>query len=279
MSAAGKEWLAPAKLNLFLHITGRRPDGYHTLQTVFQFVDLADKLEFTVTDNADILRASALPGVPGQRDLALRAAERLQQLSGCKSGARIRVQKIIPVGGGLGGGSSDAATTLVALNRLWELRMTTVELASIGLELGADVPVFVKGEASWAEGAGEQLTRIDIPEPCYLIIYPGCRVMTSTVFNTDDLTRNTSPITMCDFRNGVGANDCEAVVRKKYPAVGEALDWLNQFADAKLTGTGSCVFAEFSGHLQAVRVYEQLPASWKGFVTRGRNRSPLFGAL
>lgn len=276
MSTTGKKWPAPAKLNLFLHVTGRRPDGYHTLQTVFQFIDLADRLEFTVTNDAGIVRTPPLAGVPAQRDLVLRAAKKLQQISGCKSGVRINVETMVPMGGGLGGGSSNAATTLIALNQLWQLRMTTAELAEIGLGLGADVPVFINGESAWAEGIGERLSGITLPEPYYLIIYPGCRVMTRDIFNADDLTRNTAPITIADFLNGAGSNDCETVVRKRHPAVGEALDWLNQFADAKLTGTGACLFAAFSDYPRAVTIHDRLPEHWQGFIAKGRNRSPLF---
>jgi len=272
-------WPAPAKLNLFLQITGRRADGYHLLQTVFQFVDLADQLTFEITDDAVITRVTDLQGIPGDQDLIVRAAKKLQQASGCRRGSRIHIEKRIPLGGGLGGGSSDAATTLLALNRLWQVDLPMERLVEIGLELGADVPVFIRGKAAWAEGVGEQLEAIDLPEPWYLIVYPDCHVTTADVFNADDLTRNTPPITIRDFLAGAGSNNCEPVVRKMYPVVDEALEWLNQYAPAKLTGTGACLFAAFEKREQAHEVCQCLPTAWRGFVTQGRNRSSLLDKL
>ena len=270
-----RHWPAPAKLNLMLHITGRRPDGYHLLQTVFQFIDFSDSLDFSIRDDAVISRQSDWQGVAEADDLIVRAAKLLQQTSACSLGAVINLQKRIPAGGGLGGGSSDAATTLVALNHLWGLELSVDQLAEIGLQLGADVPVFVLGKAAWAEGVGEQLTDIE-PEECwYLVLRPDCSVSTEEVFNSSDLTRNTPAIRIRDFLEDGGHNDCEFVVRELYPEVSEAIDWLNQFAVARMTGTGACIFAGFDKQQQAESVYEKLPQGWEGFVAKGLNNSPL----
>lgn len=274
-----KNWPAPAKLNLFLHITGRRQDGYHLLQTVFQFIDLVDDIDFQVTADGAIRRLSAMPGVAEEYDLVIRAARLLQEHSGSTHGVGIKVNKRIPEGGGLGGGSSDAATTLVALNELWQTGLETSQLAELGLSLGADVPIFVHGHAAWAEGVGEQLSPVEPAEVYYLVIHPGCSVPTAAIFNAPDLTRNTPPITIRDFLDRGGINDCEAVVRKQYPEVNAAIDWLNQFATTRLTGTGACVFAGFEDESSAQAAREQLPATWQGFVVRGMNRSPLQARL
>ncbi len=268
-------WPAPAKLNLILHITGQRQDGYHLLQTVFQFIDFSDSLDFSIRDDAVISRQSDWQGVAEADDLIVRAAKSLQQASACMLGADINLQKRLPAGGGLGGGSSDAATTLVALNHLWGLDFSIDQLAEIGLQLGADVPVFVRGNAAWAEGVGEQLTAIE-PEECwYLVLCPDCSVSTEEVFNSSDLTRNTPAIRIRDFLEDGGHNDCESVVRNLYPQVAEGLDWLGQFAVARMTGTGACIFAGFDKQQQAESVYEKLPQGWKGFVAKGLNNSPL----
>ena len=272
-------WPAPAKLNLILHITGQRQDGYHLLQTVFQFIDFSDLLDFSIRDDAVITRQSNWQGVAEADDLIVRAARSLQQESTCQLGADINLQKRLPAGGGLGGGSSDAATTLVALNYLWGLGFTVDRLADIGLKLGADVPVFVRGNAAWAEGVGEQLTVIEPEEIWYLVIYPDCFVSTQEVFNSTDLTRNTPAIRIRDFLEDGGHNDCESVVRNLYPEVAKALDWLGQFAEAKITGTGSCLFASFDKQQQAESVYKKLPQGWKGFVVKGLNHSPLLTRL
>ena len=274
-----RQWPAPAKLNLILHITGQRQDGYHLLQTVFQFIDFSDLLDFSIRDDAVITRQSNWQGVAEADDLIVRAARSLQQESTCQLGADINLQKRLPAGGGLGGGSSDAATTLVALNYLWGLGFTVDRLADIGLKLGADVPVFVRGNAAWAEGVGEQLTVIDPEELWYLVIYPDCFVSTQEVFNSTDLTRNTPAIRIRDFLEDGGHNDCESVVRNLYPEVAKALDWLGQFAEAKITGTGSCLFASFDKQQQAESVYKKLPQGWKGFVVKGLNHSPLLTRL
>lgn len=272
-------WPAPAKLNLFLHITGQRPDGYHLLQTVFQFIQLQDEIDFTVLSEDKVTRSSDMPGVAVDDDLVVRAARQLKEKTGCQLGVDINVKKRIPQGGGLGGGSSDAATTLVALNELWKTRLSVDELASIGLSLGADVPIFIHAHAAWAEGVGENFTAIEPEESWYLVVHPGCGVATAEVFNADDLTRNTSAITIRDFLEGGGRNDCEFVVRNRYTEVADALDWLAKYAPAKLTGTGACLFAPFSDEQQAIAVNAQLPEAWQGYVVKGMNRSPLIERL
>lgn len=273
------DWPAPAKLNLFLHVVGRRDDGYHLLQTVFQFLDYSDQLGFKVRSDGQICRQSSYTEIPVENDLVVRAAQALQTYSGCKLGADITVMKKIPTGGGLGGGSSNAATVLVALNYLWSLGLTTDQLAGIGLMLGADVPVFIRGHAAWAEGVGELLSEIE-PEECwYLVITPSCHVPTAGIFGAPDLTRNTPAITIRDFLNSGGHNDCEPVVRRLYPEVGAVLDWLGQYANARLTGTGACVFAGFATREETEKIYSSLPSGWRGFVARGMNRSPLLARL
>lgn len=277
--ATQRPWPAPAKLNLLLHILGRRADGYHELQTAFQFVDLCDELHFEPRADGRIVRAEGPADVPENADLAVRAAERLRACSGRDLGVTLRVRKRIPLQGGLGGGSSDAATTLVALNRLWQLGLSADELTRIGVELGADVPVFIRGHAAWAEGVGERLQPIDPPEPAYLIIRPGCAVSTAEVFQAPELKRNSVAITLRAFLQSGGRNDCEPLVRARFPEVAAALDWLGRFAPARLTGTGSCIFASFATRAQAQTVADQIPARWQGFVVQGCNRSPLLDRL
>jgi len=272
-------WPAPAKLNLFLHITGQRQDGYHLLQTAFQFIDYSDSLDFTLRNDGIISRQSDWEGTAEADDLVVRVAKALQHESGCQQGVDIYLHKKLPAGGGLGGGSSDAATTLVALNHLWGLELSVDQLADIGLKLGADVPVFVHGKAAWAEGVGEELTPIDPKESWYLVIRPDCCVSTMEVFNSPDLTRNTPSIRIRDFLRDGGHNDCESVVKKLHPKVANALNWLGQFTDARMTGTGSCVFAGFDNQQQAKSVYEKLPQGWEGFVAKGLNHSPLLARL
>jgi 4-diphosphocytidyl-2-C-methyl-D-erythritol kinase len=270
-------WPAPAKINLFLHITGRRQDGYHELQTVFQFLDYGDELFFRIREDSQIRLLSPLPGVDPEEDLTLRAARRLQAGSAVPWGVDIDLRKRIPMGAGLGGGSSDAATALVALNHLWGLNLSPQELSGIAIELGADVPIFIFGRAAWAEGVGERLHPIEPEEPWYLVVVPNCRVLTAEVFNACELTRNAPPSKIPDFVIGFGRNDCEALVRKRYPEVGEALDWLG--SDGRLTGTGSCVFRPFQSAAKAYAKLADLPRRWRGFVTRGCNRSPLLSRL
>ena len=272
-------WPAPAKLNLFLHIVGRREDGFHLFQTVFQFIDYCDTLDFETSGNKRITLSGNSTEHPLQDDLIYRAATLLQAETGCNKGSRIHVEKKIPLGAGLGGGSSNAATTLVALNHLWQLGLEREQLAALGLQLGADVPIFVHGHAAFAEGVGEQLTSIDPDEPWYLLIFPGCRVATAAIFGATDLTRNTPPITIRDFLKDGGHNDCEAPARLLYPEVAAALDWLQTCANARMTGTGSCVFASFNDRSEAESVCRNIPAKWQGIVTRGTNQSPLMARL
>lgn len=272
-------WPAPAKLNLFLHITGRRPDGYHELQTVFQFLDYGDRLSFTPRDDGRVTRIGEVAGVAEADDLVVRAARLLQAHTGCKLGADITLEKRIPIGGGLGGGSSDAATVLVALNRLWRLDLAVDELASLGLQLGADVPVFVRGHAAWAEGVGESLQSVQLPEPWFLVVSPGCHVATAEIFRAPELTRDCKPIKLCDFIAGAGGNVCEPVVRARYPEVDQALSWLAKYGPARMTGTGACVFVPFDNEPAAKAVLLMLPDKWQGFVAQGLNLSPLMRRL
>jgi 4-diphosphocytidyl-2-C-methyl-D-erythritol kinase len=273
-------WPAPAKLNLMLHVVGRRADGYHELQTVFQLIDLCDRVRIRVREDGQITRPAGAAGVAETDDLVVRAARALQAESGTGLGADIEVSKVIPMGGGLGGGSSDAATTLLALNRMWGTALDPGRIAAIGAGLGADVPVFVHGRSAWGEGVGERLTPVEMPrETWYLVIFPGVAVPTAAVFQAPELTRNSPPTTMRGFLETGGRNDCEAVVRARFPAVAEALDWLARHAPARLTGTGSCVFASFSRAADAERVAARVPDEWRAFVARGVNRSPLLDEL
>ncbi|HAF43618.1 MAG TPA: 4-(cytidine 5'-diphospho)-2-C-methyl-D-erythritol kinase [Gallionellaceae bacterium] len=275
---------APAKLNLFLHVVGRRADGYHLLQTLFRFIDLDDTLHFTLRSDGEVRRVNALDGVPPEQDLCVRAARLLQQETGCKLGVDIALEKRIPMGGGLGGGSSDAATTLLALNRLWELGLSRQRLMQLGLSLGADVPVFVYGENAFAEGVGEQLQSYPLAEAWYVVLCPPVHVPTATIFTHPELTRDTISMTMRalpkghDFRAcrqpGLN-NDLQAVACKLYPEVAEHLAWLARFAPSLMTGSGACVFAEFATEAEANTVLQQLPAQMRGFVARGLQHHPL----
>lgn len=278
MTAHG--WPAPAKLNLFLHVTGRRPDGYHQLQTAFRLIDLHDTLYFARRSDGRIRRLGGLPGLPAEADLAIRAARRLQAQAGIGVGADIRIVKRIPAGSGLGGGSSDAATTLWALNRLWGLDLGPEALAAIGLELGADVPVFVHGRCAWAEGIGEVLTPMQLPPAWYLVVVPPVCIRTADVFGDPALTRSCQLLTINGFLSGVQVlNVCEPVVRQRAPEVGEVLDWLGRYAPARMTGTGSAVFAPFPLREAAESVRAELPSSWLGLVCRGLDRSPLLARV
>lgn len=268
-------WPSPAKLNLFLHITGRRSDGYHELQTVFQFLDYGDTLSFEATFAPNIQLLTQIEGVEHDSNLIVRAAKALQQHVGIAKGALISVDKRLPMGGGLGGGSSNAATTLVALNQLWNCQLSNDELAQIGLELGADVPIFVHGQAAWAEGVGEKLSPISPAEPWYVVIFPPCEVSTSEIFSATELTRDCEPITISRFLSGEGRNVCEDVVKDHYPAVAESLSWLAQYGKARMTGTGACVFVDVNSQQQAQKIMDDLPESWQGFVAKGCNISPL----
>lgn len=273
------DWPAPAKLNLFLHVIGRRSDGYHLLQTIFQFIDYCDQIDIAIRTDGNLVRHANYADIAADADLVMRAAATLKTGTGCRLGAEITVHKRLPMGGGLGGGSSDAATTLVALNRLWGLNLPVTELAGIGLRLGADVPVFIHGHAAWAEGVGERLTPVT-PEECwYLIIHPGIHVPTAEIFGAADLTRTTPATTIRDFLESGGHNDCEPVVCKRYPAVAEALDWLARHGQARMTGTGSCIFAAFTDREQAARIHAMMPEKWRGYIARGLNQSPLLQRL
>ena len=267
-------WPAPAKLNLFLHVTGRRTDGYHELQTVFQLLDFGDELAFTPRADGRVLLRAPLPGVAPDDDLTVRAARLLQRASGCTRGVDIALDKRLPLGGGLGGGSSDAATTLVALNRLWGLGLDTAALAGLGRELGADVPVFVHGHSAWAEGIGERLTPLALPPRWYLVLVPACHVATAEIFKAPELTRDSMPIKMPDFLAGRTRNDCQPVVVGRHPEVAEALAVLG--GRGRMSGTGACVFAAFD---DAESARNALPAGWRGFVARGVDRSPLLVRL
>ncbi len=278
-AAGATPWLAPAKLNLCLHIVGRRADGYHLLQTAFQFIDLCDELRFHPRLAGVIERIAGPAEVPPEKDLVVRAARLLAQASGAQHGIAIELHKHIPMQAGLGGGSSDAATVLVALNHLWGCGLSTDTLAALGLKLGADVPVFVRGRAAWAEGVGEQLTPVDFPELSYLVIQPPVSVSTAEIFQASELTRDTPLTTIRAFLAGGGHNDCTSTVRARYPEVAQALDWLGGFGDARLTGTGACVFAGWPERATAERVAAQLPPTWRGFVVQGRNESPLLQRL
>ncbi|MGH8196956.1 MAG: 4-(cytidine 5'-diphospho)-2-C-methyl-D-erythritol kinase [Steroidobacteraceae bacterium] len=271
----GAVWPAPAKLNLFLHVVGRRADGYHDIQTVYQLIDLEDRLSFAPRDDGRIRRIEGPAELPEAEDLCLRAAERLQAASGIGKGADIRLDKRIPIQGGLGGGSSDAATTLVALNEIWGLRFDPAELAAVGLELGADVPLFIHGHSAWGEGIGERLTPLELGERYYAIVFPGVGVSTASVFQASELTRKTPKTTIRGFLKAGGHNDCEPVVTGRSPAVAKALAWLAARSPARLTGTGSCVFAGFADRGAAEAALAGLPAGWRGFVARGLDRSPL----
>jgi 4-diphosphocytidyl-2-C-methyl-D-erythritol kinase len=272
---APMHWPAPAKLNLCLHIVGRRADGYHLLQSAMQFIDLEDRLRFFRRPAGVIERIGGPSDVPPESDLAVKAARLLASGHAPKQGVAIELEKRIPMQAGLGGGSSDAATTLVALNRLWGLGLSPQALAALGLTLGADVPFFVHGQAAWAEGVGERLTPLDLPERVYFVLKPQAAVSTGEVFQAPELTRNSPITTIRAFLAGGGRNDCAATVRARYPEIAEALDWLGKFGEARLTGTGACVFAAMADEGVAAAVLARLPARWTGFVVRGLNRSPL----
>ncbi len=272
---------APAKLNLFLLVVGRRSDGYHLLQTLFRFIDLHDTLRFTLREDGAVCRVNSLEGVPPEQDLCVRAARLLQQAGNCNLGVDIELEKRIPMGGGLGGGSSDAATTLLALNRLWELNLSREQLMRLGLILGADVPVFVFGDNAFAEGVGERLQSYALPEAWYVVLSPPVHVPTAQIFNQPELTRNTISITIralptgCGFKTGLFGNDLQPVACKLYPEIGQHLAWLEQFSPALMTGSGACVFAEFSTEAEAKEVLRQLPEKMRGFVARGLQQHPL----
>ena len=266
---------APAKLNLFLHVTGRRADGYHLLQTVFRFIDYGDTLRFTLRGDGQIRLTTPLPDVLTENDLCFRAARLLQAATGTPHGVEIALEKRLPLGGGLGGGSSDAATTLIVLNRLWGTDLSRAELMALGLTLGADVPVFIFGENAWAEGVGEQLTPITLEPAWHVVLVPPVSVATAEVFSAPELTRNTLPVTIPAFSAGQIHNDLEPVVTGRYPSVARHLDWLKQYSVARMTGSGACVFAAFTTELAAREVWANKPAWIEGFMARGLDHHPL----
>ncbi len=283
-------FLAPAKINLFLHITGRRPDGYHTLQSVFELLDFYDIIRVKSNRSGLISRINAISNVPESQDLTVRAAIALQKATGCQQGAEIHVEKHIPMGGGLGGGSSDAATVLIALNHLWQLHLTRAQLMQIGLTLGADVPVFIFGQTAWAEGVGELLSPVRLPsqtmklqqEPYYVVLTPNIHVSTAQIFTHPRLTRDTKPLKIADFSSGTFnhlsnkcfKNDLEDVVCELFPAVASTLKWLNQFGDAKMSGSGASVFVVVNTKQIADELFAKKPANTSGFIAKGLNNHP-----
>ncbi|MBI5786503.1 MAG: 4-(cytidine 5'-diphospho)-2-C-methyl-D-erythritol kinase [Rhodocyclales bacterium] len=275
MSDWDRPWPAPAKLNLFLHVVGRRADGYHLLQTVFRFLDYGDELRFAPRTDGAIVLATPLPGVPAESDLTVRAAHLLRERAGISAGTTISLLKRLPMGGGLGGGSSDAATTLVALNRLWNCGLPEAELQRLGLVLGADVPVFIHGRACFAEGVGERFTDLSLPPAWYLVTVPDVAVPTAEIFGAPDLRRATPAIAPAEWRPGTGGNDLEPVARRLYPEVGRHLDWLRARGPARMSGSGACCFAEFAAEAEARAALAALPAEMRGFVARGIDLHPI----
>lgn len=270
---------APAKLNLFLHITGRRNDGYHQLQTLFQFIDYCDQLDFQLRNDQRISFDCDDPSLRGDDNLVLRAAQLLAQHYPGQPGVAIYLHKKLPYGGGLGGGSSDAATTLLALRQLWQLPLSDDHLATLGLQLGADVPVFVRGHAAFAEGVGEQLQRATPSECWYLVVHPNVHVATAQIFQHPDLPRQHAPLRWPNWSWDNSSNDCQQLVGDLYPEVAKALDWLVQYAPVRMTGTGACIFGRFEHEEAARAALQQLPSAWRGFVARGCNESPVCHAL
>lgn len=270
---------APAKLNLMLHILGRRPDGYHELQTLFQFLDHGDELDFSLRSDGVVHLHTEIADVPHDSNLIVKAARQLQTLTGTTLGADIWLRKVLPMGGGIGGGSSDAATTLLALNHLWQTGCSEDQLAQLGLALGADVPVFVRGHAAFAEGVGEKLTPVELPEPWFLVLVPQVSVSTAEIFSDPLLTRDSAPIKVRPVLEGNSRNDCQPVVERRYPDVRNVLNLLNKFTEARLTGTGSCVFGAFPSKAEADRVSHLLADTLSGFVAKGSNVSMLHRKL
>lgn len=274
---------APAKLNLFLHVTGRRADGYHLLQSVFQLIDRGDVLHFSTRDDQRIQRTTDLPGVPAESDLVVRAAKLLQTAATEKNpaknfGADIAVEKNLPMGGGLGGGSSDAATTLLALNHLWQTGLSRAELMTLGLQLGADVPFFIFGQNAFAEGIGEALLAVETPDRWFVVIEPGVSVPTPQIFSSTELTRDTKPVKISDFsgaQESFGKNDLQVVAEKLFPPIADAIKWLGQYGDARMTGSGACVFCPFEQEQQADAVLATVPSHWKAWKAKAIKHHPL----
>lgn len=273
---------APAKLNLFLHVTGRRDDGYHLLQTAFQLIDRCDLLDFDVRQDGQILRTNDVPGVPADSDLIVRAARLLQQKTGTTLGADLTLHKVLPMGGGVGGGSSDAATTLMALNHLWQTGLSRTELMALGLQLGADVPFFIFGENAFAEGVGEELQAISTPERWFVVIEPGVHVPTPAIFSSRELTRDSKAVRIADFSSNAEnywRNDLQTVACAMFPQVDEAIQWLSKFGNAKMTGSGACVFCAFADESAANKVIMQMPGRWKSWKAKSLNQHPLVDLL
>lgn len=273
---------APAKLNLFLHVVGRRPDGYHLLQTVFRFLDFSDQLSFNLRADGVIKLHNPIVGVSEEKDLCVRAAKLLKQITGTAQGIDIFLQKQIPMGGGLGGGSSDAATTLLALNQLWKVNLSRQQLLELGLQLGADVPVFIFGQNAFAQEVGEKLVAIELPPAWYLVLVPPEQIATAEIFASKELTRNTLPIKIPPFSVWQGHNDLEPVVCRLYPEVARCLEWLKRLENttiAAMSGSGSCVFAEFATELSAQAAYEQIPDDMEGFVAKGLDYHPMHKSM
>ncbi len=270
---------APAKINRFLHINAQREDGYHEIQTIFQFIDLADQLTFTINKAGKLNLHYSNSSINAKTNLIMRAAKALHEATSCNVGIDISITKNIPIGGGLGGGSSDAATTLLALNHLWQTKLTTSQLIEIGVKLGADIPIFIHGHSAWAEGIGDQLQTIDLPEGWMVLIAPPVHVATAEIFFDKALSRDTSPCKMSASLVDTGHNDCEPIVRQHYPEVAKALDWLSGFAPARITGTGGCIFAAVASQKDAEAIIEKMPKNCKGFVVHTLNQSPVMDLL
>lgn len=271
----GIRWPAPAKLNLMLRIVGQREDGYHLLQTVFQIIDINDGLIFSKTSDGRVCLKNPIAGVSEEDDLTVRAALLLKRETAYQGGVCIEMEKNLPMGGGLGGGSSDAATVLVVLNKLWRLDLSEQRLMGLGVELGADVPVFVKGTSTWAEGVGEKLTEIKLPKAWYVVVKPPCHVDTGKIFSAKELTRDSKSITIADFNAGQSQNDCTEVVKKLHIEVRQALDELAEYGEARLTGTGACVFVQFNNLVSAEKVYNKLVSHREVYLAEGLAISPL----
>jgi len=279
VSPWSRRYPAPAKLNLFLHVVGRRPDGYHLLQTAFRLIDLCDWLRFTLREDREVRLSRAIPGVPAEENLVVRAARLLQAEGDARAGVEIDLEKNIPIGGGLGGGSSDCATTLAVLNRLWELDLPQEKLAGLALALGADVPFFLFGRNAFGEGIGERLAALDLPQAWYVVLVPPVVVPTRTIFASPELTRNSKTIKISGFSAGFGRNDLEPVVCRRHAEVAAHLGWLRQFGDARMSGSGACVFVEFAAEREARSVHSKMPAEMRGFVVQGLDRQPLTALL
>ena len=270
---------APAKLNLFLHVIGRRTDGYHLLQSVFRLIDLADYLSFELRHDGAIRRTNELSGIPAEADLTVRAAQRLQQFTQCTLGADITLDKRLPTGGGLGGGSSDAATTLIALNRLWGTGLSRAQLAALGLELGADIPFFIHGTDAFVEGIGETITPMQLPSAHYVVIAPAVQVVTGEIFAASGLTRNTEGIRISDFASRTTRNDLQPIACRLFPEIAAVIEWLGQYAPARMTGSGACIFAEVGSSEEAARIIAACPSGWRAWQVSSMRSHPLHGWL